>query len=123
MLEPSQVEALHLKAGQGDAEAAYELSWRHALGNGLPEDDPEAVRWLKLAAARGHLLACNNLGARHVSGEGVPQSCVEAWAWFHFAAERGDRKAGKNRDSVGSEMGEAELSEALNRAQALNATA
>jgi TPR repeat protein len=109
---------VRLKAEAGDAEAQYELAWRHALGNGLPLDDEAAVRWLQSAAEKGHPLARNNLGARHVSGDGVPRDLVEAYRWFHLAAAAGDRKAGKNRDSIALEMTPDQLAEARRRAGA-----
>jgi TPR repeat protein len=107
---------LSRKAEAGDAEAQYELGWRHALGNGAPEDETIAVKWLLTAARSGHQLACNNLGARYFSGEGVPHDLVEAYRWFHLAAEKGDRKAGKNRDTVAQQLTPEEIQEALRRA-------
>lgn len=100
------------KAEAGDVEAQYELGWRHALGNGFELDDEVAVQWLRRAAGNGHVLAQNNLGARHVAGDGVPRDLVQAWRWFHLAAEQGDRKAGKNRDSIASEMTPEQIAEA-----------
>ncbi|GDY22048.1 hypothetical protein LBMAG56_33950 [Verrucomicrobiota bacterium] len=108
--------SLLTRAASGDLEAQYELSWRHALGMELPEDDTEALKWLRLAAARGHALARNNLGARHLSGEGVDADPVEAYRWFHLAAEQGDRKAAKNRDTVAASLTPAQITEALRRA-------
>ncbi len=105
------------RAGQGDAEAQYELGWRHALGMELPEDQAEAVWWLRLAATNGHALARNNLGARYLSGEGVEADPVEAYRWFHLAAESGDRKAGKNRDTVAASLTPEQIAEALRRAE------
>ena len=104
------------RAGQGDAEAQYELGWRHALGMELPEDEAEAVWWLRLAATNGHPLARNNLGARYLSGEGVEADPVEAYRWFHLAAEAGDRKAGKNRDTVAASLTPEQIAEAIQRA-------
>lgn len=107
---------LEARAAKGDTEAMYELGWRSALGNGLPEDDAEAVKWLQQGAAHGHMLACNNLGARYLSGEGVPMDRAEAYKWFHIACSKGDRKAGKNRDALAAEMSPEELAEGKRRA-------
>ena len=115
--EQSPLASLFTKAEAGDSEAQYELGWRHALGNGFDLDDEMAVRWLRRAAGNGHPLAQNNLGARYVSGDGVPRDLVEAWRWFHLAAEKGDRKAGKNRDSISSEMTPEQIAEARKRAE------
>lgn len=106
------------KADQGDANAQYELGWRHALGAGLELDDEEAVRWLHLAAENGHALAQNNLGARYKLGDGVPEDPVEAFVWFHLAYLQGDRKAGKNRNSIAGDMEDDVLEEAKTRARA-----
>lgn len=111
-VDETLLKTLLAKAEAGDAEAQYELGWRHALGSALPLDDAEAVKWLKLAAANGHKLAQNNLGARCVSGEGVPRDLVEAWRWFHLAEQQGDRKAGKNRWSIEQEMTAEQLAQA-----------
>jgi len=97
------------RAEDGDGEAQYEIGWRSAIGMGLAEDEVEAVNWLRRAAGSGHMLAQNNLGARYLSGEGVERDPVEAWRWFNAAAEQGDRKAAKNRDSVGKELSSEQL--------------
>ena len=107
---------LEARASQGDLEAEYELGWRFALGNGLPENEIEAIRWLERAAVHGHRLAQNNLGARHASGEGVAKDLIQAYRWFHLAAVAGDRKAGKNRDSIAGEMTPDQIAAALKSA-------
>ena len=103
-LTDEQIAALRSKAEGEDADAQYEMGWRHAIGMGLPFDDGEAIRWLCMAADQGHQLAQNNLGARYATGDGVAKDLVEAYVWFSRAADQGDRKAGKNRDSVEKEM-------------------
>jgi TPR repeat protein len=115
-MQDDSLSGLSRKAEAGDVEAQYELGWRHALGNGAPEDDATAVKWLLKAARSGHQLACNNLGARYFSGEGVPHDLVEAYRWFHLAAEKGDRKAGKNLDTVAQQLTPDQIQEALRRA-------
>ena len=108
-LSEEQIETLRLKASDDDAEAQYELGWRHAIGMGLPLDDAEALRWLRLAADQAHQLAQNNLGARYATGDGVERDLAEAYVWFSRAVDQGDRKAGKNRDSIAKEMSEEQL--------------
>lgn len=115
-LTPEQVASLESRAEAADLEAQYELGWRSALGAGLPLDDEVAVDWLVKAASNGHALAQNNLGARCRSGDGVPKDLVEAFKWFSLAAARGDRKAGKNRDSVATELNAEQLAEGRRRA-------
>jgi len=101
---------------EDDADAQYELGWRHALGADCDLDDEVAVIWLKKAAENGHKLAQNNLGARYVSGEGVPVDLTEAYIWFFRAAAQGDRKAGKNCDSVAKQLSPEDLQVARVRA-------
>lgn len=114
-LSEDQIKALRAKASEEDADAQYELGWRHAIGMGLPLDDEEALRWLRLAAEQTHQLAQNNLGARYATGDGVERDLTEAYVWFSRAAEQGDRKAGKNRDSIAKEMNEEQLVAAKSR--------
>ena len=114
-LSEEQLLALKAKAEQDDAEAQYEMGWRHAIGMGLDFDDEEALKWLRLAADQGHQLAQNNLGARYVKGDGVKKDLGLAYVWFYKAAAQGDRKAGKNRDSIEKEMSKEQLQSAKNQ--------
>lgn len=106
------LEQLLARAEAGDLEAQYEVGWRSAIGMGLAQDDALAVEWLTKAAEAGHALAQNNLGARYLTGDGVPQDLIGAYKWFTLAALAGDRKAGKNRDTVASQLTGEELAEA-----------
>ena len=117
-LTDEQIEALRQKATDEDADAQYEMGWRHAIGMGLEFDDTEALRWLNLAAEQGHQLAQNNLGARYATGDGVERDLVAAYVYFSKAADQGDRKAGKNRDSVAKEMSPEQMTAATERLNA-----
>mgnify|MGYP001243863878 FL=1 len=101
--------ALEAKAGEGDIEAQYEMSTRHAIGMDVELDDDVAVEWLERAAAAGHSLAQNNLGARYYTGDGVDQDLKQAYRCFFKAANQGDRKAGKNLDSITRQLTEEDL--------------
>ena len=101
--------ALEAKAEEGDIEAQYEMSARHAIGRDVELDDDVAVEWLQKAAAAGHSLAQNNLGARYYSGDGVDQNLKQAYRCFFKAANQGDRKAGKNLDSITRQLTEEDL--------------
>ena len=101
--------ALEAKAKEGDIEAQYEMSARHAIGRGVELDDDVAVEWLHRAAESGHSLAQNNLGARYYSGDGVDQDLKQAYRCFFKAANQGDRKAGKNLDSITRQLTEEDL--------------
>ena len=75
----------------------------------------ELVKQRQLLKTR--LLACpyvTRLAARLLRDvrDGVPADPIEAYKWFSLAAEQNDRKAGKNRDSVASELSSEQLREA-----------
>lgn len=100
---------LEAKAGEGDIEAQYEMSTRHAIGMDVELDDDIAVEWLQRAAEAGHSLAQNNLGARYYTGDGVDQDLKQAYRYFYKAANQGDRKAEKNLDSITRQLTEEDL--------------
>ena len=100
---------LKAKAEEGNMEAQYEMSTRHAIGMDVELDDDIAVEWLEKAAAAGHSLAQNNLGARYYTGDGVDQNLKQAYRYFYKAANQGDRKAGKNLDSITRQLTEEDL--------------
>ncbi|MDB4589450.1 sel1 repeat family protein [Verrucomicrobia bacterium] len=105
-LSEEQMEAIRLKAEEGDRDAQYELGWRHAIGMGFDMDDEVALDWISKAAEQGHPLAQNNLGARYYSGDGVELDILQAYIWFYRAASQNDRKAAKNRDAVFRQLSE-----------------
>ena len=72
-----------------DAEAQYDLGFKYANGEGVPEDDAEAVRWYRMAAEQGEAIAQFNLGVMYANGEGVPEDDAEAVRWHRMAAEQG----------------------------------
>ncbi|MBI4382782.1 MAG: SEL1-like repeat protein [Nitrospinae bacterium] len=45
---------LRKKAGQGDADAQYNLGIMYQLGRGVEQDFDESTRWYRKAAERGH---------------------------------------------------------------------
>ena len=108
---PVDLKALAAEAEAGDADAQYEMGWRHALGMEAPLDDEVGLRWLKQAADNGHMLAQNNLGARYYTGDGLEQDLKAAYRYFYLAANQGDRKAGKNLDVIAKKLPEADLAE------------
>ena len=83
-------------AGQGDADAQYNLGLMYLNGWGVPQDDKEAVYWYKLAAEQGDAKALYNLGVMYEVGEGVPQDDKEAVRWYTLAAEQEHAKAQYN---------------------------
>jgi hypothetical protein len=73
-------------AGQGNADAQYNLGVMYYTGEGVPEDAVEAVRWFRLAAEQGDALAQISLGLSYALGEGVSQDDAEAVRWLTLAA-------------------------------------
>ena len=92
-----EIDALRVRAEQGDAEAQYNLGLIYAIGEGVPQDDAETVHWYRLAADQGHASAQVSLGRRYENGVGVPQDYVQAHTWHNLVASR---TTGEQRDSA-----------------------
>src|SRR5271165_948087 len=60
-------------AGQGNADAQYNLGVMYENGQGAPQNYAEAVRWYQKAAGQGDAQAQHSLGLIYVNGQGVPQ--------------------------------------------------
>ena len=82
--ELAQLRAL---AEQGNAVAQYNLGFRYANGDGVPQDNAEAVRWWRLAAEQGNAVAQYNLERLSDGGEGAPYY-LAALAGLLFVAWR-----------------------------------
>ena len=54
---------LRARAEAGDAASQFNLGFRYATGEGVPEDDAEAARWFRLAAEQGHASASTTSGS------------------------------------------------------------
>jgi len=76
-------------AEAGNAAAQTNLGFRHAAGEGLPQDFQEAIKWFRKAAAKGQVKAEFSLGSIYDSGEGVERDLKEAAKWYRKAATRG----------------------------------
>ena len=88
--ELAQLRAL---AEQGNAVAQYNLGFRYANGDGVPQDNAEAERWYRLAAYQGHADAQYSLGLMYQLGYGVPEEDAEAERWYRPAADQGHADA------------------------------
>lgn len=56
--DPTKAAELYCEAARlGDVEAQYNLGWMHAMGRGIPRDDPTAAYFLAMAAKQGDRLA------------------------------------------------------------------
>ena len=84
---------LDLMAGQGDADAQFNLGAMYLDGKGVPRDTAEAAKWTRRAAEQGHADAQFYLGLMSTDGLGVPRDSVEALRWFRRAAEQGHADA------------------------------
>ncbi|MBI5427493.1 MAG: sel1 repeat family protein [Nitrospinae bacterium] len=88
------VSDLRKKAGQGDADAQYDLGVMYNIGRGVNRDYVEAARWFRKAAGQGHAGAQSYLGYLYEHGyEGVTQDNAEAARWYRKAAEQGHADA------------------------------
>ena len=112
----SEIDALHVRADQGDANAQVNLGDMYVIGREVPQNYAEAARWVRLAAEQGHAGAQLDLGLMYFGGQGVPQDYVQAYMWSNLAASRmtGEERerAVTNRDLATSELTPADLSDA-----------
>jgi hypothetical protein len=111
-----EIDALRVRAEQGDARAQYDLALRYDFGHGDLEDDAEAVRLYRLAADQGVAEAQHRLGSIYATGAGVPKDYVQAHMWFNLAVSRltgEDREDSvRLRDLIADQLTPDDLSEA-----------
>ena len=88
-LTPAAVAETHARAGQGDADAQYELGIMYAEGRGVPQNDAVAFAWYRQAAEAGVAAAQFNVGLMYSAGRGVPRDEAEAVTWYQQAAAQG----------------------------------
>lgn len=80
-------------AGQGYAEAFYQLGLESRNGTCVAEDLEESANWHRKAAEKGHDKAQYQLGVIYEQGLGVEKDIEEAAKWFQKAAEQGNKDA------------------------------
>ncbi len=83
-------------AGQGVAEAQYNLGLMYHEGQGVRQDYVKARQWFEKAAAQGDADAQSSLGVMYDEGKGVPQDYAKARKWYEKAAAQGDAQAQNN---------------------------
>lgn len=83
-------------AGQGVANARYNLGVLYQQGLGVPKDMREAIKWYRAAADIGHPEARYNLGIAYIEGVGVPYDPAQAAAYFESATAGGVTEAAYN---------------------------
>ena len=71
-----ELEALRLKAQQGDPEAQLSLGEKYYGYSGLNRDLNIAVKWIRKAAEQGYARAQYKLGWHYEVGQGVSQGAT-----------------------------------------------
>lgn len=69
-------------AGQGNADAAYNLAVIHQYADGVALDYGKALTWYKVAADQGDKVAQFQIGLMFQTGQGVEANAEEAHRWF-----------------------------------------
>ncbi len=62
-LADSLFDEIRIKAGQGQAEAQYQLGRMYDNGQGVTQDYKEAAKWYRMAAEQGNSMAQNSIGS------------------------------------------------------------
>jgi hypothetical protein len=110
-------------AAAGNAEADYALGRLHYEGFLIPRDTVEMQTMLKAAAWQGHARAQLTLGVIYEYGlDDIGTDLTAALMWYELAARHGvpelDGKIAKLRSRVSQKMTQAQIADALRRAQA-----
>jgi TPR repeat protein len=69
-------------AGQGNADAAYNLAVIHQYGDGVALDYDKAMQWYRVAADKGDKISQFQIGLMYQTGQGVTVNEEEAHRWF-----------------------------------------
>jgi hypothetical protein len=104
-------------AGQGDADAQWQMGVRYHNGEGVPRDDVQAMQWFLRAAEQGHVTAQATLGAYYWAGRGVPQDLSKAYFWSEIALAQGDENSKSRLEGLASQMTRAQVSAARQQAE------
>jgi TPR repeat protein len=76
------IEQLIAKAGEGDADAQYELGWRYIDADGVDQDYEKAFYWSQKAVDAGHIKAINNVASMYKDGNGVEKNQEKAFELY-----------------------------------------
>ena len=104
-------------AGQGDADAQWQIGVRYHNGEGVPRDDVQAMQWFLRAADQGHVTAQATLGAYYWAGRGVPQDLSKAYFWSALALAQGDENSKSRLEGLASQMTREQVSAARQQAE------
>ena len=108
---------LRKRAGEGDADAQYQMAVRYHTGEDVPQDDGQAMQWFLRAAEQGHVDAQAHLGAYYWAGRGVPQDLSKAYVWSAIAMAQGDENSKSRLEGLSSQMTRAQVSAARQQAE------
>jgi len=76
-------------AGQGDAEALFNMGWLYRNGQGVARDDMRARDLWEQAGSKGHAEAQMALGMLYADSRPPGPDPAQAVRWFHAAAGQG----------------------------------
>lgn len=79
---PAAVAIWQRWAGQGNADAAYNLAVIHQHADGVAQDYGKALAWYTMAADQGDKVAQFQIGLMYQNGQGVAADAEEAHRWF-----------------------------------------
>lgn len=120
-ISAEDLQMVHTRAAQGDAEAQGVLGRMYAQGWGVPQDYAQAAKWYEKSAAQGNMFAQGALGVLYGKGFGVPQDYARAYMWFNLAAANSTGKQQKLstavRDLTARRMTPAQITEGQRLAQ------
>lgn len=91
----AMIDALEIKAAQGDLASQFQLATEYDQGLKVPQDIDKAVKWYRAAAEQGDANAQYSMGSLYQAGDGVPQNNQLAITWYRKAAEQ-DHATAKN---------------------------
>jgi hypothetical protein len=115
--QANSLEEVQKLAGQGNADAQWQLGARYHNGEDVPKDDVQAMQWFLRAAEQGHVTAQSTLGAYYWAGRGVPQDLSKAYFWSALALAQGDENSKARLEGLASQMTRQQVSEARQQAE------
>ena len=83
------IEALRMRADQGDVDAQVALGEMYSKGDRVARSYKEAVKWYRLAAEQGDQWAQYSLGDMYANGLGVSEDKVLAYMWSYVVISSG----------------------------------
>jgi hypothetical protein len=115
---PFSLAELRQLAGQGDADAQYQMGILYHNGEGVTQSDTMAVEWFQRAADQGYVGSQSTLGAYYEAGRGVPQDFSKAYFWSVLAVAQGDENSKFRMQDLAARMTPAQVAQARQQAEA-----